>query len=476
MERSLISTLCVWGWPCSLAFTAAIAFEGIILRAISGGALKGYCFLDRHGTGIVEITSQGPGCWCVTEHKGLTGKHVDVETLVCGVKVNASISPQQCAHPQQHILSNQNPLCLQDDPEDGAAISNNFQHPTWSHQPFCISKKGKEYCTYTTEKFRTRHSLSIISTPIAADAIVSAFPHTQSARHVSEGYFAVQAIPGKGFGLVATQRIPKATTILLDSPRFIASAQFPSHISRAQGSSLFNHALSQLADADQQLVLSLDKSLGGSDIEDIMKTNAFSCQFHDGGEDEAYMCLFPSVARINHACRPNAHARFVPKTLLMEIKTLRDVAVGEEIGISYGRVDLKHAERQKLYKQGWNFKCTCDMCEASEYDIAGSDQRRARFAQLRKQLENLTPATYDAQQIVAWEKEVMDLSSKEGLDVLLATDYERLAYVYAGHGIVKDARMWAEKAKESLLEWKVVDGGPSNDLKRIEDLLAELAE
>ena len=160
----------------------------------------------------------------------------------------------------------------------------------------------------------------------------------------------------------------------------------------------------------------------------------------------------------------------------MEIKTLRDIAVGEEIGISYGRVDLKHAERQKLYSQGWNFKCTCDMCMASEYDIAGSDQRRARFAQLRKKLENLTPATYDAQQIVAWEKEVIELSSKEGLEVLLATDYERLSYVYAGHGMIRDAKVWAQKAMESLLEWKVVEGGPNNDVKRIENLLAELTE
>lgn len=400
-----------------------------------------------------------------------------VTALVCGVSVHASISARQCAHPQQQILSDQTPLCLQDKFEDGIADNSKYEHPTWSHEPFCISKKGKEYCTYTTRKFRDHHGLSIISTPSASDAIVSAFPHTETARHVSpDEYFTVQAVPGRGFGVVATQRIPKATTILLDSPRIIASSQFPAHMLRGQGTSLFDRALRQLPDADQKLVLSLDKSLGGSDIEDIMKTNAFACQFHDGGEDEAYMCLFPSVARINHACNPNAHARFIPKTLLMEIKTLRDIAVGEEIGISYGRVDLKHAERQKLYSQGWNFKCTCDMCMASEYDIAGSDQRRARFAQLRKKLENLTPATYDAQQIVAWEKEVIELSSKEGLEVLLATDYERLSYVYAGHGMIRDAKMWAQKAMESLLEWKVVEGGPNNDVKRIENLLAELTE
>lgn len=224
------------------------------------------------------------------------------------------------------------------------------------------------------------------------------------------------------------------------------------------------------------MVLNLDKSLGGTDIEDIMKTNAFACQLHDGGQDDAYMCLFPSVARINHACRPNAHARFVPKTLLMEIKALRDIQVGEEISISYGRVDLKYAERQALYKDGWNFACTCNSCMAPKGQRAKSDHNRARFAQLRKMLDSVTSETYDAQQIVKWEQEVMDVSQLEGLGVLLAPDYERLAYVYAGHGMRKDAKLWAEKARENLRQWSVVDGGPRMDLERVEELLESLAE
>lgn len=60
------------------------------------------------------------------------------------------------------------------------------------------------------------------------------------------------------------------------------------------------------------------------------------------------------------------------------------------------------------------------------------------------------------------------------MDTLLAQDYERLAYVYAGHGMMGDARRWAKMAKESLLEWVVVDGGPRNQIRRIEDLLKEL--
>jgi hypothetical protein len=68
----------------------------------------------------------------------------------------------------------------------------------------------------------------------------------------------------------------------------------------------------------------------------------------------------------------------------------------------------------------------------------------------------------------------MEISAVEGLDILLAEDYERLAYVYAGHGMKRDAITWATKAKESLVEWKITEGAPNNELVRIEALLQEL--
>lgn len=388
--------------------------------------------------------------------------------------VNASQCP---SHPSNPAWQPQIPLCLNNEadsiPKEGAP---HYEHEIWSHKPMCKSRKGKTYCTHTTSNFREGNGLSIIANPIAAEAIASSSEATEKATHVSEDDLEVRSLPGKGKGLITARAIAKGQTILLDSPRIIASAQFATDVARVQGQALFQSILDQLPSADRRAVLALDMSHSGSDIENIMKTNSFACQLKDGGVDDAYMCLFPAVSRINHACRPNAHARFIPRTLLMEIKAVRDIAVGEEISISYGRIELKHAERQRLYKEGWNFTCTCSMCSASPYEIAGSDQRRARFAQLRKMLESLTANTYDAQQIVSWEKEIMEISGVEGLETLLAEDYERLAYVYAGHGMKADGRIWANKAKESLAEWKNAEGGPENELVRIEALLHELRD
>ncbi|KAF1846674.1 SET domain-containing protein [Cucurbitaria berberidis CBS 394.84] len=381
----------------------------------------------------------------------------------------------QCATSDYNALTQpQALLCLDDDNAPGGPPSLRVKNGKWSQEPFCVAGQAKTYCTHTTSDFRNGHGVSVIASREAANAISSAFPASKAARYISEERLEVSRIPGKGKGLITRHSIQRGDTILLDSPRIIASAQFPSHVSPSQGASLFSTILDQLPGTDRDLLLSLDKSISGTDIENVMKTNAFACQPDDGEVGDGYMCLFPSVSRINHACRPNAHARFIPKSLLMEIKAVRDIEAGEEISISYGRIDLKHAERQRLYKEGWNFTCTCNSCTSTAYEIAGSDQRRARFEQLRKLLENITSETYDAQQIVAWEKEVMEISAREGLDMLLAGDYERLAYVYAGHGMNRDAKIWATKAKESLMEWTVVDGGPGNEIRRVEDFLGEL--
>lgn len=380
-----------------------------------------------------------------------------------------------CAPPDHHGLSQQQvPLCLDDDNAPRVPASLTLDSDTWSHKPFCVTEKTHTYCTYTTSQFRDGHGLSIIARPIAANAMSSTFPASKKAQQVSEEGLEVRSIPGKGKGLITSRPIKRGDIILLDSPRIIASAQFPSHISREQGQSLFNTTLDHLPKSDRDLVLSLDKSLGGTDIENVMKTNAFACQLNDGEVGDGYMCLFPSVARINHACRPNAHGRFIPRTLLMEIKAVRDIEAGEEISISYGKLELKHLERQRLYRNGWNFTCTCSACSASRYDISESDMNRVRFEVLRDMLENLSAETFDARQVIEWEEEIIEISAIEGLDTLLAGDYERLAYVHAGLGKVNDAKIWANQAKQSLMNWTVVDGGPQNEIERVEELLREL--
>ncbi|PSN62106.1 SET domain-containing protein [Corynespora cassiicola Philippines] len=397
-----------------------------------------------------------------------------------GLALSAAPQPQCWREPQALFHAQDPPTCLpptQTSPlpkqknEEGEEA---YSHPIWSHKPYCMYKEPPGYCTFTTHSFRNGSGLSIIASRAAAKAASALFPAAHSAPIYSPSLYTVRDMPGKGKGLVATRPIPKGETILLDSPRLIASHQFPSRVHPPQGRKLFHQAIAQLPPADRALVLGLDASLGGAHVEDVLKTNAFACQIDDAGTGDGYMCLFPAVSRINHACMPNAHARFVPASLLMEVKAQRAIGAGEEITISYGKLELLRAERQELYQRGWGFRCTCELCMRGEGEVRESDGRRGRFAELRGRLGALTEGGFDAERVIGWEMELLEISHEEGLEVVMAEDLERLAYVYAGLGRLDEARNWASKARDNLLRWTVVDGGPDLDIKRVEELLREL--
>lgn len=69
---------------------------------------------------------------------------------------------------------------------------------------------------------------------------------------------------------------------------------------------------------------------------------------------------------------------------------------------------------------------------------------------------------------------MFEISAKEGFEVLIAADLERMAYVYDGLGKRDKAIMWAKRARKNLLNWTVVDGGLNNELDRVDGLLREL--
>ncbi|KAF2682099.1 SET domain-containing protein [Lentithecium fluviatile CBS 122367] len=391
--------------------------------------------------------------------------------------VSALANEDYCPWPTrpQYVLAKAPALCPEDT-FDQILNADVYTERVWSYDPYCVSGPQRQYCVRTNKHFRASNGLSIIATPKAAEAASRTFefarkePFDSGTKHRYE----VQDVPGKGKGLVAKRAIKKGSRIMLDSPRIIASSRLPFHVGPAEGLQLLSVAVERLPRADKELVTSLDKGLGGTGVDDVLKTNSFACQINDDGVEDSYLCLFPEVARINHACRPNAHARFIPKTLLMEIKALRDIKPGEEITISYGKVDMKHSDRQKLYKDGWGFTCTCELCTADAYGIKGSDLRRIQFGRLRDKLNSVTAETYDAQQIIAWEKQVFEIAEREGFETLIAEDLERIAYVHSGLGAIQEARTWAQKAKDSLVEWTIVEGGPDNELRRVEELLNEL--
>ena len=74
--------------------------------------------------------------------------------------------------------------------------------------------------------------------------------------------------------------------------------------------------------------------------------------------------LFPTVARINHSCTPNAHAHYNPASGQEIVCAIRDIPAGREIEISYFDLTMACEDRQNRARS-WGFVCTCPACSDS---------------------------------------------------------------------------------------------------------------
>lgn len=69
--------------------------------------------------------------------------------------------------------------------------------------------------------------------------------------------------------------------------------------------------------------------------------------------------LFSTGSMLNHSCEPNCARKgnlFVSN---------RDIAMGEELTVSYCPTDLEPEMRRKLLLRNYGFECTCELCNNS---------------------------------------------------------------------------------------------------------------
>ncbi|KAF9739489.1 hypothetical protein PMIN04_000721 [Paraphaeosphaeria minitans] len=362
----------------------------------------------------------------------------------------------QCEN-SAHLSGHQHTICASADSKLRPSLE-------WSLVPTCSKGITRTYCAHTLSDYRNNRGLSIIGTPKATQGVFEAREHLWGEEgHVlirikspadkngclKDDRYEVRSIRRKGKGIISKREIKKGEVIMLESAAIVSSAQLPLHITPNEGSELLRTAARMLPEEDYSAIMALNKPSGTTGLDAILKTNSFSCQFNDGGVGDDYFCLFAEVSRINHACQPNANAKFILRTLAVEIRALKDIPLWQEISISYGKVDLKYAERQ-------------------------SDWRRERFTQLHEHLEASTAEKYETERAIPWENEILEISEKEGLEVLVTEDMERMAYAYASLGKHSEALDWGHKAKQNLLHWKLGPKDTSDDLRRLEELLVEL--
>ncbi|KAK3321969.1 hypothetical protein B0H66DRAFT_638475 [Apodospora peruviana] len=318
----------------------------------------------------------------------------------------------------------------------------------WAHKPYCVTTaprragdQAKKFCAYTNSRHGSR-GLSLVTTPeAAADSTVILDEYMPPYDVGEEKPFKVVEVPNKGLGVVATRHISRYEEIMVDYASLAVEITFASLVPAKTGYRVLHLAVDQLADPESILGLGKSNDLAADEIENVLRTNAFHTIL--GGMP--HMALYPVVSRINHACKPNAYTRFIPRTLSVSVGASRDIKPGEEITISYVTVGQTTAERHKALKH-WGFECQCDLCTSSEQEIAASDARRREIDDLRGQ----AAAAYQEgkpYQALRLTRQVLGLIPSEELFPLYSEQYENIARIY---WILGDWETGLKYARQSL--------------------------
>ncbi|KAK1636962.1 hypothetical protein BDP81DRAFT_405954 [Colletotrichum phormii] len=202
---------------------------------------------------------------------------------------------------------------------------------------------------------------------------------------------------------------------------------------------------------DQQRVFDLSRSTGGHILEDIIRTNTFGGIFNN----VAHFGLFPDVARINHACKPNAITRFSPRTLELEVVAYKDILPGDELSISYSMLNMLYQDRQDALQE-WGFNCTCALCSSPPEVLAISDTYRRRLQEIFSELED--PVLASSPSLVAELVDELEyIMLKEGLTAQAGEFYGIVAGVYHNMGEMGISKKYAELAVEKLVQFAGYD-------------------
>lgn len=117
----------------------------------------------------------------------------------------------------------------------------------------------------------------------------------------------------------------------------------------------------------------------------ILTRNAFVTEL----ENTIVLMIFSTFSIFNHSCSPNV-VYFLKGNTIVGI-TGRYIQAGEQMCISYKRMDDKNRKQRKHELSAWKFKCKCERCSTRK-EITVSQIRRAErmsFHDLKKKLNKM---------------------------------------------------------------------------------------
>ena len=190
--------------------------------------------------------------------------------------------------------------------------------------------------------------------------------------------YVLRDVPGKGQGLVATEKISKGTRILCEEPIIVV----PSNVmDREQLHTSISQQFFALNPHLQQAFLSMHNAFSYNNSREqyvgIVRTNSLPIQTTEGTGG-----IFLEACRINHACDNNAQRNWNTNIKRHTVHALRNIKKGEEITIYCLSTDMIRDERRRNLQDMFDFTCSCGFCSLPAEESSQSDKRLQQISKI----------------------------------------------------------------------------------------------
>ncbi|KAF6842426.1 lysine methyltransferase [Colletotrichum musicola] len=336
-----------------------------------------------------------------------------------------------------------------------------YQHNTSSdHRSVCTWSDNHEqkYCVFADPHFNRGKGISVITTPERARHVFKSMASVSG--HLSfypEPLFTTRTSGSKGRGIFATKNIPAGRLITQEPPIIFLDRNWMEAVSSEEDrGALQAMAVEKLPAMTRRTVHELYAGSFEESLKYRMLTNGYGISGGPGPDwpgldsesDLGMVAVHANISKINHSCRPNAASQWDWDALLHRLYAARDIALDEEITISYMNPIQTLRARQEYAKDVLGFDCACRQCKAPARFSNLSDDRINEILLLESYLESRQIAPAEP---TAMAELLVSLYKQEGLHTFICKAYAIAAREWNGAGHEYQARKWAYESVQAGL-------------------------
>eukprot|EP01006_Ploeotia_vitrea_P058140 TRINITY_DN68854_c0_g1_i1.p1 TRINITY_DN68854_c0_g1~~TRINITY_DN68854_c0_g1_i1.p1 ORF type:complete len:323 (+),score=27.17 TRINITY_DN68854_c0_g1_i1:51-1019(+) len=269
-----------------------------------------------------------------------------------------------------------------------------------------------------------------------------------------------------GFGWFAVRDLAPGTRLIREWPLFTYDTyeSLADKKAAVPDKKSVQDALDKLSEGQRNMFEELMDAHGGKAVHHgICETNGFALADHKAG-------IFPTLARVNHSCTPNARYQWKQHEKppgVMDLYVDLPIKEGEEITISYcAEITPRDVRRDTLKK--YQFECNCVACSLTGEAQQTSDSNRSRMREIRKNFA-IKEAT-GGEEGLKLLKELEELQIAEGVngaeirgsDALMKSTFIRA---------VRPQEEWLQSLKEAYTAVRFAEGQDSQTARHLKEFI-----